>query len=169
MGQRSLPVHCLSWGVPALKPTGCLVRLMVASRGVTWMSNSQDWCCQGICSSNEPPDTPHLWVVSTHDFVYAFQRQSFCLRPLPTPHPEEVLQLNPTSKPDSLGSLPPVARYPHTGQPGIGLRTFIPVGELLCCNCYPVCGLLIQWVYDLILSQLCPSKHLMWFLLCLWV
>ena len=38
------------------------------------------------------------------------------------------------------------------------MGTFIPV-ELLCCNCSPVCRLLIQWVYDLILSQLCPSNR----------
>ena len=111
MGQCSLPVHCLSWGVPALEPTGCLVRLMVASRGATWMSNSQNCCHQCICPSNEPPDTPHLWGEvglaqscmesqlfspgswCTQDFVCALQEQSFCLPPH-TPCPEEVLQLN---------------------------------------------------------------------------
>ena len=48
----------------------------------------------------------------------------------------------------------------QAGKPDVGLRTFTPVGELLWCNYFPVCGLPTRWVWDLILSWLCPSYHL---------
>ena len=75
--------------------------------------------------------------------------------------PVEVLQSNPAS----LQSLIPWEFLlplldPQVGKPDMGLRTFTPVGGLLWYNCSPVCELPTQWLWDLILSWLCPSYYL---------
>ena len=48
----------------------------------------------------------------------------------------------------------------QAGEPDVGLRTFTPVGELLQYNYFPVCGLPIWWLWDLILLLLSPSYPL---------
>ena len=48
----------------------------------------------------------------------------------------------------------------QAGKSDTGIRTFTTVGELLWFSCSPVCVLPTQWVWDLILSWLCTSYHL---------
>ena len=63
------------------------------------------------------------------------------------------------SKLDFLGTPPPIA-----GPPGweaqLRAQNLHSVGELLWYNCFPVCGLPTQRVWDLILLRLYPSYHL---------
>ena len=63
------------------------------------------------------------------------------------------------SKPNALEAPPPMPD-PQTVEPDVGLRTLTPVGELLQYNCFPVCGSPTQWVWDLIVSQMHLSYHL---------
>ena len=74
-----------------------------------------------------------------------------------SPSPVEVLQLNPAGPQSQTlwGLLFPLPD-PQAGKLDTGLRTFTPVGELWY-GCSPVCGLPTRWVWDLILSRLCPS------------
>ena len=58
VGLSSLPFGCLAWGDPALKPTGCLVGLMVNSGRLTPRSTSQNFCCQCPCPHGEPQPPP---------------------------------------------------------------------------------------------------------------
>ena len=50
---------------------------------------------------------------------------------------------------------------PQAEEPDVGLRTFIPVVELLWYN-FPVCELPTRSVWDLILSRLYPSCHVIY-------
>ena len=70
-----------------------------------------------------------------------------------------ALQLHWPSKPNALG-VSPSNPEPQAGVPAMGLRTLNPVWELLWYNCSPVCASPTQGVWDLIISQLCPSYHL---------
>ena len=56
------------------------------------------------------------------------------------------------------GTPPPVARL-SLESPTWGSE-LTPMGEPLSYDYFPVCGLLIQWVWDLIMSRKCPSYHL---------
>ena len=49
---------------------------------------------------------------------------------------------------------------PQAGKPDMRLRNFTTVGELCWYYCTPDCGSPSQWVWDLILSCLHPSYHL---------
>ena len=75
-----------------------------------------------------------------------------------SPSPVEVLQSNPASL-RSLILWEFLLPFPDplVGKPGVGLRTFPPVGGLLLYNCSPVCESLTQWLWDLILLWLSPS------------
>ena len=49
---------------------------------------------------------------------------------------------------------------PRLGEPDVGFRTLTPVGEPLQYNYFPVCMSSTWHVWDLIVSQKCPSYHL---------
>ena len=49
---------------------------------------------------------------------------------------------------------------PQAGKPDVGFSTFTTVKERLWYYCSPVCRSPTWWVWDLILSWLCPSYHL---------
>ena len=63
------------------------------------------------------------------------------------------------SRPDSLGFPVPLSD-PQAGKPDVRFRTFTMVRELLWYYCSPICGSPTRWVWDLILSWLCPSYHI---------
>ena len=78
-----------------------------------------------------------------------------------SPSPVEVLQSNLTSLQCLIlwEFLLPLLD-PQVVKPDVGLRTFTPVGGLLCYNCSPVCASPAQWLWNLILLWLHPSYHL---------
>ena len=92
----------------------------------------------------------------TQDLVCTLQKCSFCF-----PQSCGIPAIKPrwSSKPDSLGAPPPFPD-PQAEKPDMELRTFTPVGVLLWCNYFPVCESPTRQVWDLILSELCPSYHL---------
>ena len=78
-----------------------------------------------------------------------------------SPSPVEILQSNPAGlQSQILWGFPVLLPDHQSGKPDLGLRNFTPVGEHLSFNHYPVWGSPTQQVWDLILSWLCPSYHL---------
>ena len=97
---------------------------------------------------------PESWC--SWDFVCALQEWSFCFS-----QSCGISAIKPhlPSKPVSLGAPPPIGR-PQAGKPVMGLKTFTPVGELLWYNYFLLCRLPTLWLWDLVLSRLLPSYHL---------
>ena len=79
-----------------------------------------------------------------------------------SPSPVEILQSNPAGlQSQILWGFPVLLPDHQSGKPDLGLRNFTPVGEHLSFNHYPVWGSPTQQVWDLILSWLFPSYHLL--------
>ena len=142
------------------------------------MSMSQNRCCQCLYFHSEPQAYPHLQETFQHQQLDLAQSlMGLLLFPLGpgvhktwyvssksevfvSPSSVEVLQSNPVGpQRQILQGLLCTLLEQQTGKPDVGFKTFTPIGLLLQCNCFPVCGLPTQWVWDLILSQLHPSYH----------
>ena len=85
-----------------------------------------------------------------------------------SPIPVELLW----SRPTGLQRQMPLGLFiqtPQTWEPGVGLRTLSPMGELLWYNYSPVCELPTPGGYGVWLYHECaPPTILLWFLFCLW-
>ena len=94
----------------------------------------------------------------TGDLVYTLQEWTFC-------HPQSygipVIKPCWPSKPESLRPPPPMLD-PQAGDPGVGLKIVIPVGELWW-NYFLLCRLPTQHVWDLISQDCVPHTISLWF------
>ena len=97
--------------------------------------------------------------LSTGDLVYTLQEWSFCY---PQSYGIPVIKPCWASKPET--PRPPLPMLdPRAGDPDVGLKIFIPVGELLWWNYFLLCRLPTQHVWDLI-SQDCALRTIsLWF------
>ena len=182
VGLCSFPVGCLAWGIPALEPTGCWVgpglgEKMAASKSAHAMNIHQNRRHQCPCPCSEPQPLPPptsagdppilagksgqslmrslLFSLGTvHETLCALSKSGVSV----SPSPVEFLWSNPAGlQSQILWGLRLLLPDPQAGEPDVGLRPFTPMGELLWYNCFSVCGLPTQCVWDLILSWLCPS------------
>lgn len=55
---------------------------------------------------------------------------------------------------------------PQAEEPDVGVRTLILVGDPLQYNYFPVCGLATWQIHYLVISEQCPSFHLVVACLC---
>ena len=96
----------------------------------------------------------------TGDLVYTLQECSFCY-----PQSCGIPVIKPCwpSKPESPRP-PPSMLDPQAGDPHVGLKIFIPVGELLWWNYFLLCRLPTQQVWDLISQDCAPCTISLWFL-----
>ena len=79
-----------------------------------------------------------------------------------SPSPVEFLWSNPTGlQSQILWVVLHLFPDPQLGEPSTELKTFTTAGELLWHNYFPVCGLLTQWIWDLILFWFHPFYHLL--------
>ena len=90
------------------------------------------------------------------NFVCALQEWSLCF---PQSSRSPIIKSRWSSRPDSLGSLSPFVRSPGW-EVWRGVQNLHNSGELLWYYCSLACGSPNQWVWDLILSWLCPFYHL---------
>ena len=58
---------------------------------------------------------------------------------------------------------------PQAGEPSVGLKMIILVGELLWYYYFPVCGLPTQWIWDCLYNESTHPSISVWLLLCLWM
>ena len=173
----SCPVGCLAWGILALKPTGCLVKLMFRRAHTNEFSPelllpvslSPEWATATPASTGDPlilagRSDPVTYMVTTyfllcpgtHKNICAPSKSGFCF-------PQSCgIPWSNSSVPQNqiFWGILPVPDH-HTGKSDVGLRNFTPVRELLYYNCLAVCGLPTQQEWDLILLWLHPSYHLL--------
>jgi len=170
-GVHYLPASCLVWGYPAIGSTGSMVRLI--SKRLTSKRAYTKAGLPGLLLSVSHPYSETLWahifnrsstsryssigslLLSSlfwwmQDFVCALQDWSLCF---PQSCGSPITKSCWPSRSDSLG-IP----SPFVGSQGF--RTFTMVGKFLLYYCPSVCGSHTQWVWDLILSWLCPSYNL---------
>ena len=88
------------------------------------------------------------------DLVCALQHSLF-----PQSYGTLIIKSHWTSRSDSL-TIPSALSDLQAGKSDVRLRNFTTVGELCWYYCTPDCGSPSQWVWDLILSCLHPSYHL---------
>ena len=175
VGLCSLLGSCLTWGDPVLGSVGSMVGLMVTSERLL---------CQGgpsrtAATSGEPlltgastggPSTiagcfgsvscgvtaPFFWSWCKQDFVSTLQDWSLCF---PRSSGSPIIKSCWSSRSDSLG-LPSAFVGPPGWEAWYGVQNLHNGGRTSLVLCSQVCGSLTQWVWDLILSWLCPSYHL---------
>ena len=141
------------------------------------MGVSQHFCCQCPYPQSEPQllhtstgDPPtlagRLGSVSyriTTLFPQISMHTRLCVCPprvcFPQSQRSPEIRFHQPSKSDFLVSLVPLV-YLQAGKHELGLRTFTTVGKILWFKCFPVCGLTTWLVWDLTLSRLHPSYHI---------
>ena len=136
------------------------------------MNTSQNCCCQFLCPHSEPqlPPTsavdlpilagrsgPVSYGVTAFFPQGAGMHKTLCVPSKSgvsvSPSPVEILQSSPAGlQSQNRWGLLLLLLGQQPGKPGVGLRTFTPLGELLWYNCFPVCGSPTWRVWDLILS-----------------
>ena len=164
--------YFLAWGDQVWESTGSMVGILVTSEGPMPKCDFQDCCCQCLslwkaaadpCLRHRPSNTHRqIWLsllfpgsLCTQGFVDVLQDFLFPL----------VLWMFCNQIPLSYkvrfpGDSQFLCWLPRLGSPMWGARTFITVWGLLWYTCSPVCGSPILWVWNLILSLLHPSYHL---------
>ena len=140
--------------------------------------STQDCCCRRPCPRSRPLpvqisagelQTPTgrsgsvSWgVTAPFPWVLVHTRFCLCLSKVSTsPSPVEVLESNPIDLQIQIPWRFPVPLLdPQVGKSHVGPRTFAALRELLWYFCSPVCRSPTWWVWDFILSWLCPSYSL---------
>ena len=167
MGLCSFPVSCLAWGDPVLESAVSMVGPLVTSKKDThllpgrccWWPVPTVGCFQPTplqeTFKHSQASLPQSYRV-TAPFSWVLVHTRFCLCPSKSlSFPQSCISVVIKShcpKSDSLGISSPFAGSPEP-------RTFRTVQEFLWYYCSPVCGLLTQWVWGLILSWLHPFYH----------
>ena len=173
-GAGRVPVPCcLALGDPARAPTGCLMGLMAAFGGIIPVGTSQSCCCRCLCLRSEPQTralrTPHSLrrgpaVPASHEAtafppgpgVHRSSYVPFRSRVSVSPTCVEFLQSHLLSLKAGFSGGPSSHRQsPRLGRPR-GLGPLMPGGELLQCDCFPVCALPPRRVRGWFYCASCP-------------
>ena len=170
----SLPGSFLAWGDPAHRSKGFMVGLLATSKRVyakgglsrvlqpvppslgkplpTHTSRGDSWTPAGgfgsvSCGVTAP------FLRCTQGSVCALQDWRLCF---PQSCGSLVIKSHWPSRSDSLG-IPSLSVRSPGWEAWRGFRTFATAGKLLWYYCYPVYGSPTGWVWNFILSWLCPS------------
>ena len=176
------PVGCLAWGLPALDPAGCWVGSGVGAKmatsgrayadgyslGCLPMSLPLQWATASPCLPGRPSKTHRevwpqlLWSdcfalgPSAHENLCALSKSGVSVFPSLV----ELQHSSPTGLQNQCSGGSSQCQTPQAGEPDMGLRTLIPVGDPLQYDYFPVCGLPTWQVWNWIRSWQHPSYHL---------
>ena len=175
-GVHYLPASCLAWGYSAIESTGSMVRL--TSKRLTFKRAYTKAGLPGLLLSVSHPYRETLWAhISNRSNTSRYSsigslllsclgeckiflcppRLKSLFSPVLWKSYNQILLAFKVRFPGDF----PVPLWDLQGRkPDMGFRTFTMVGKFLSYYCASVCGSHTQWVWDLILSWLCPSYNL---------
>ena len=186
----SYPVGCLVWGVPALEPTSIgwgQVPVLISQQDVSLQVSTPGYVRhQLLCPKREPEPSPasledplrpagrfgpgscevttFVLGPGVHETLYASSKNGsrfpqvlwhFCY--------QAPLAFKAKCSGGSCSSY----QTSQAGEPAMTSVLYSPIGEFLWQNNSPGCGLPTVGIWDSIISQVCPSYHLVVVSLCL--
>ena len=131
------------------------------------VSLSPQWATASLTSPGDPPRPASRSGPGSYEVTAFFPwgpcvHKTLCVPSKSwvsvSPSPVELLRSNPICiQSQMLWGILLLMPDPQAGVPDVGLRTLAPMEKPLWFNYFPVCGLLTQQVWDLIVSQMHPS------------